>query len=92
MAIKTVISRSRRSEQVLANDFVFTKEMVPSLSPGWSSPEFVRNHRQKAWEDYTTLKMPTTGDEAWRRTDLHGLPVEGFRLQMIPQEIGRAHV
>lgn len=80
MGTRTVITRSRRPEQVESKDFLFTREMVPALAPGWSGPESVRDYQVKAWEDYLRLPMPTTKDEAWRRTDLRGLQVGSFHL------------
>ncbi|NOY99649.1 MAG: Fe-S cluster assembly protein SufD, partial [Chloroflexi bacterium] len=32
------------------------------------------------WETYRSLTLPTTREEAWRRTDLRSLPVGDFRL------------
>jgi Fe-S cluster assembly protein SufD len=40
----------------------------------------LKDYRQHAWETYARLAMPSVTEEAWRRTDLHLLPAETFRL------------
>ncbi len=67
--------RTRRKEVRLP----FTREQVRLTEhPG------IRAFRTKAWETYEVIPMPTTQDEAWRRTDIRGLPAESFRL---PEEV-----
>jgi Fe-S cluster assembly protein SufD len=43
--------------------------MVEALSARYNEPDWLRQHRLDAWATYETLPMPTTQDEAWRRTD-----------------------
>jgi len=38
------------------------------------------DYRQRAWEVYNRLPMPSTAEEAWRRTDLRAIPADSFRL------------
>lgn len=80
MTERTVITRTRRSDQVKAHDFTFTRDMVQPLAPGWSGPDGLRDYRNLSWENYKRLAMPTTKEEAWRRTDLRGLNLGGFQL------------
>jgi Fe-S cluster assembly protein SufD len=47
---------------------------------GAETPEFVKEHRFGAWEDFTHLAMPSTREEAWRRTDLRALRAGDLRL------------
>jgi Fe-S cluster assembly protein SufD len=71
---KVVVSRTRRTESA-DRDFTFTKSDVPVLSdPALAS------YRTQAWEAFKRLSLPKTTEEAWRRTDLRGLPVESFVL------------
>ena len=49
---------------------MFTKEAVEQLSGSLQEPEWMRSFRLAAWEIYHQTPMPTTQDEAWRRTDL----------------------
>ncbi|MGD0878078.1 MAG: Fe-S cluster assembly protein SufD [Anaerolineales bacterium] len=69
---KIVITRSRHPEPV-TRAFAFTSDLVPV-------EEALKDYRQHAWETYTRLAMPSMTEEAWRRTDLHLLPAETFRL------------
>ena len=34
------------------------------------------DYRQKAWQTFNRLSLPTMTEEAWRRTDLRELPAE----------------
>ena len=80
MGTRTVITRTRRSDQVEAGDFQFTRDMVPALSPEWSGPASLRDYRALAWDNFIHLPMPTLKDEAWRRTDLRGLNPGSYHL------------
>ena len=80
MGMHRVITRNKQVVPTEAQDFRFTVDMIPALSPGWEGPDFVREYRQRAWEDFKRLPMPTTKDEPWRRTDIHTLQVSKFML------------
>lgn len=54
----------------------FTKEAVESLSAKLNEPDWMRDFRLAAWETYESLPVPTTNDEAWRRTDLRRLKLD----------------
>lgn len=69
---KVVITRDRRQSQASVKEFAFTADMLPDGA--------LRDFRRQAWETYARLPIPTTAEEAWRRTDLRGLPAETFRL------------
>ncbi len=47
----------------------YTQADVEKLSAVNNEPEWLREHRLRAWKIYETLPMPTLQDEAWRRTD-----------------------
>ncbi|KAF0107019.1 MAG: Fe-S cluster assembly protein SufD [Anaerolineaceae bacterium] len=66
-----VASRTRRPEAA-AKNFAFTAGDIPS------GP--LADYRRRAWETYARLSMPAVTEEAWRRTDLRGLPADTFRL------------
>jgi Fe-S cluster assembly protein SufD len=71
---KVVIStRSRRPESG-ARKFSFEEHQIPA------GPVFMNEYRWHAWQAYQRLDIPVTTEEAWRRTDLRGLPVEVFRF------------
>jgi Fe-S cluster assembly protein SufD len=69
---KVVVTRARRPAAA-AQDFAFSTEMLPAGGP-------LQGYRQRAWEAYRSLPLPTTAEEAWRRTDLRGLPAASLRL------------
>ena len=66
-----VASRTRRPEAA-AKDFTFTVDQLPA--------GLLADYRRRAWETYARLTLPTVTEEAWRRTDLRGLPADTFRL------------
>lgn len=80
MAERVVVSRTRRPERVDGRDFGFTRHFSPALAGGWVGPDFLKKYRSQAWEAFENIAMPTTKDEAWRRTDLRNLPARSFRL------------
>jgi len=58
----------------------FVKEVVTEYLLSHDSPQFVRDYREHAWEVYDKKPLPTTDEEAWRRTDIRGLNLSAFRL------------
>jgi Fe-S cluster assembly protein SufD len=80
MTSRTVVSSSRRVSRREENKFVFSREMIPALSGEWEAPVFLKDYRARAWEAYENTPMPTTRDEAWRRTDLKGMLAGSFHL------------
>jgi Fe-S cluster assembly protein SufD len=66
------ISRTRRPETA-AREFPFTREQIPSGGA-------LDAYRHAAWDVFQRLPLPTVAEEAWRRTDLHTLPADEFRL------------
>jgi Fe-S cluster assembly protein SufD len=72
-----VVIRTRRAEPSAAQkDFIFTPEMVRTngVSPA------LREYRLSAWEAFKNTKMPSTTEEAWRRTDLRAMSPETFHF------------
>ncbi len=69
---RIVIARSRRPAPA-DKDFTFTAEMLPATGA-------LKDYHLHAWETFNRLSLPTTAEEAWRRTDLRTLPVDTFRL------------
>lgn len=79
---RVVISRTRERDQrpeALVRDFAFTEAHVRGLRDESLSPA-IREYRRRAWELFQSLPMPSTSDEAWRRTDLRGMNAGLFRL------------
>jgi Fe-S cluster assembly protein SufD len=48
---------------------MYTMEDVAALSESNNEPQWLRESRLAAWDLYEDMPMPTTNDEAWRRTD-----------------------
>lgn len=75
MTENQVIAKTIRRVGQDRKDFSFSKEMV-------RIPEnngYLKEYRQKAWEIFKTLPMPSLKDEPWRRTDLRALRVDQFQ-------------
>lgn len=49
---------------------MFSREAVLELSAKFNEPDWMRELRLQAWAVYESLPLPTTNDEAWRRSDL----------------------
>lgn len=69
---KIVVARTRRTEAP-AKTFVFTAAMVPASG-------VLADYRQKAWQTFNRLSLPSMAEEAWRRTDLRELPADTVHL------------
>jgi len=54
----------------------FSREAVEELSHRRNEPDWLREKRVAAWEQYETIPMPKRTDEEWRRTDLRMLPID----------------
>jgi Fe-S cluster assembly protein SufD len=70
---KVVVSKSRRVDAA-AKDFSFTQADIPASKNGLAS------FRTSAWDAFKKHSLPSTLDEAWRRTDLRLLPAADFKL------------
>jgi len=70
---KVVVSRTRRAETI-AKDFNFTEADIRAGN------DSVASYRTLAWNAFKRLSLPVNTEEAWRRTDIHALPVEKFKL------------
>jgi Fe-S cluster assembly protein SufD len=70
---RVVVSKTRRTETA-AKDFTFSQADVPD-GGGVSA-----SYRARAWEAFKKQALPAVTLEAWRRTDIHALPADSFRL------------
>jgi len=70
---RVVVARNRRTEQAV-REFSFAQP----VSQGFGN--HVNSYRSHALETFKRIPIPTTNDEAWRRTDIHDMPVEIFTL------------
>ena len=72
---KVVVSRTRRAESA-AKDFNFTESDIRAAG------DSITSYRTSAWNAFRRLSLPVNTEEAWRRTDIHALPVEKFKLSV----------
>src|SRR5689334_11438373 len=70
---KVVISRTRHAETT-AKDFTFSEADVRKVNAS------IDSYRTLAWNAFRRHALPVTTEEAWRRTDIHLLPVDKFKL------------
>ena len=56
----------------------FTRENVEKLSAYLNEPDWMRAFRLKAFELFENTPMPTTHNEAWRRTDIRRLKLDNI--------------
>lgn len=54
----------------------FSREAVEELSHRRNEPDWLRQKRLGAWEQYEQIPMPKRTDEEWRRTDIRMLPID----------------
>lgn len=81
MSSRTVSRRKRVVRKQEAPEFSFTREDVESISQALGESDALKTQRMAAWEKYKSLSMPSTSDEAWRRTDIRGLDFDRIRMQ-----------
>jgi Fe-S cluster assembly protein SufD len=74
---KVVVSRTRRVDTA-PKEFNFTESDIRAREANDS----VASYRTLAWNAFKRLSLPVNTEEAWRRTDIHALPVEKFKLTL----------
>src|SRR6185436_1926746 len=72
---KVVVSRTRRADSA-AKDFAFSDADIRAAG------DSVTSYRTLAWNAFKRHSLPDTTQEAWRRTDIHNLPVDKFKLTL----------
>lgn len=70
---KVVVSRTRRPASG-PKEFNFAESDVRT----GTGP--VASYRAAAWSSFKKHSLPVTTEEAWRRTDIHNLPTDKFKL------------
>lgn len=81
MNSKKVVTITREALSATPKEFQFTREMALSLEGDRSLPRFYADYRLRAWDTFQQIPMPTTSDEAWRRTDLRLMPAGAFHVK-----------
>jgi len=70
---KVVVSRTRRAAST-PREFAFTESDIRAGN------DSVASYRTSAWNAFKRHSLPVTTEEAWRRTDIHNLPVDKFKF------------
>ena len=70
---KVIVSRTRRADSA-AKDFAFAES---DIRKGQGD---VASYRTSAWSAFKKNPIPDTSLEAWRRTDIHAMPIEKFKF------------
>ncbi|HEY1407821.1 MAG TPA: Fe-S cluster assembly protein SufD [Promineifilum sp.] len=60
----------------------FSRDAVVELSASLKEPEWMLERRLQAWDVYASLPVPTTRDEAWRRTDIRRFKLDSFGISL----------
>ena len=81
MSSRTVSRRKRIVRKQEASEFNFTREDVEGISQALGESDTLKGHRMAAWENFRSLPMPSTSDEAWRRTDIRSLDANQVKVQ-----------
>ena len=55
-------------------------DVVEILSDLYDEPDWMRQSRRDAWQQYEAMSFPLAQEEAWRRTDLKKYPLEDYPL------------
>jgi Fe-S cluster assembly protein SufD len=79
--VKRSVKRGKIPE--VAPEFRFDLADVGELSERLAEPKWLREARLNAWQTYMDLPMPTTRDEAWRRSDIRQLPADRLSLPAV---------
>jgi Fe-S cluster assembly protein SufD len=93
---KRVVSRRKKAARKSTGKFHFTREMIPSLANGKPEAEFITAYQNKAWQAFEKLEIPSTKDEAWRRTNLRRMDTSSFQLSdeendlTMPEELAKS--
>ena len=68
-----VITTSKKKAEI--SDFVFPEEHVR-----YTKNSDINMYREKSWKIFNETGIPSTREEAWRRTDIRGLKFGQFKL------------
>src|SRR5690606_24897857 len=72
-----VITRGGVAAVQTKSGFPFTVEQIPN---GVKEAAFLHSYRKSAWSQFEKLPLPSTNDEAWRRTDIRQLKRSSMKI------------
>lgn len=79
MAVTTLPTVSKPKDDLLESK-LFSQADVDALSARLNEPDWLKARRQEAWRVFEDTPMPTTSDEAWRRTSLRKIKWPQFHF------------
>ncbi|MCB0214400.1 MAG: Fe-S cluster assembly protein SufD, partial [Anaerolineae bacterium] len=74
------VALTTKRKDALLDSSLFSRSDVDMLSKQLKEAEWLREMRQTAWTVFEETPMPTTSDEAWRRTDIKKVKWGKFAL------------
>src|SRR4030067_1177542 len=80
MSTRTVSRRGREVRRKGPVEFPYTEQDVRQISQRLQEPKWLAQRRMQAWEAFQAAPLPSVKEEAWRRTDLSGMPSDRFSL------------
>lgn len=60
----------------------FSRDAVIQLSASLNEPQWMLDLRLQAWDVFASLPIPSTRDEAWRRTDIRRFKLDSFGVSL----------
>ena len=75
----SLLTSTSKSADKLLNSGAFSRADVEALSAKLNEPDWLRQKRQTAWTVFEETPLPTTADEAWRRTDIRKVKWAEFK-------------
>ncbi|MBN1221502.1 MAG: Fe-S cluster assembly protein SufD [Anaerolineae bacterium] len=78
----TTLTTTKSTDKLLVSG-AFSLSDVEAISSQSDEPDWLREMRRVSWSVFEDTPMPTTSDEAWRRTDLRKVKWEKFQLARV---------
>jgi Fe-S cluster assembly protein SufD len=85
MSTRTVVRRQPESQGAATPEFRLIEDDLRRRSAQAGEPGSMLDARLRAWQHYQALPMPSTLDEAWRRTDLSSMPAGEFEWRAVDE-------
>ena len=76
----SLLTSTSKSADKLLTSGAFSRADVEALSAKLNEPDWLRQKRQTAWTVFEETPLPTTADEAWRRTDIRKVKWGKFKI------------
>ncbi|MHB1319928.1 MAG: Fe-S cluster assembly protein SufD [Anaerolineae bacterium] len=81
------LSDTGLTPQAAAQILAPSADAVALLSDLYDEPDWMRQARHEAWQQYEAMDLPNQKEEAWRRTDLKAYPLDSLRVVFSAREL-----